>query len=418
MTYTQFVPVRKRLADPLSRNGLALLANTGVTGVLGFGYWIAAARLFPATAVGSASALISAVSLFAALGQLNLSGAVMRFLPVAGWRSRQLVIGAYAFAAGTSALLAAVVLAVFAPAGSPLHVGGPAAAGLVLAAAGTAVFALQDSVLTGLRRGIWIPVENALFGLAKIVLLVVLASRATATAILSSWMVPMLAVIPLVNALLFGRFLPSRRAGTQPHPSLTRGSITRFVAGDAVAGLFSQAWAYLLPVVVAAALGTVANAHFYVAFLLSSTVDLVAANLAAALTVEAAHHPERLPALVRTTLLRSLALVVPLVTVLAVLAPWILRWYGPGYADGVPVLRLLLLASLPRCVLVVYAAVCRAHGRTGRSAALFGVVCAAVIAGTALATGPLGLVGVGLAVLAAHLLVGLAALAWLVPVLR
>src|SRR5206468_4145932 len=93
----------KRLwSDPLSRGGLALLINTGLTGVLGFGYWLIAARLFSTYAVGVAGALVAATTLFSGFGQLNLSGMLMRFLPTAEGRSRRLVLLTYTYAASVS----------------------------------------------------------------------------------------------------------------------------------------------------------------------------------------------------------------------------------------------------------------------------------------------------------------------------
>ena len=86
---------RRQWSDPLSRGGLALLINTGLTGVLGFGYWIIAARLFSTYAVGVAGALVAATTLFSGIGQLNLSGMLMRFLPKAGGKSRRLVLATY-----------------------------------------------------------------------------------------------------------------------------------------------------------------------------------------------------------------------------------------------------------------------------------------------------------------------------------
>src|SRR5690348_11536423 len=70
--------VRRQWSDPLSRGGLALLINTALTGVLGFGYWIMAAHLFSTYAVGVAGALVAATTLFSGIGQLNLSGMLMR----------------------------------------------------------------------------------------------------------------------------------------------------------------------------------------------------------------------------------------------------------------------------------------------------------------------------------------------------
>ena len=415
------------------RTGVALLLNTVATGARGFGYWILAARLFPAGAVGRAGALISAVTLFASVGQLNLSGALMRFLPVAGRRSRSLVRAGYGFAAAASALLAAAVLAgfaVLAPAGAPLRVTGVPAVALVLASAATAVFALQDSVLVGLRHSAWVPAASAAAGVARIALLIAVAAGVGTWAgtgaggIVAAAALPMVVLIPAVNLALFRRVLPAAGAGTGDGtgtgpPGYTRPAVLRFVAGDAAAGLFTHLWTYLLPVLVAGNLGSVANAHFYAAFLLSGALDLVAVNLAASLTVEAAHEPARLAELGRATLVHALALVVPLALVAAVTAPWILRWYGPRYTAGAPVLQLLALATVPRCVLVVYQAVARVQRHNDRAALLQGGVCVAVLAGTLYATtGHSGLSTVGTVVLAAHLAAAVPAAVLLVPALR
>ena len=45
--------IRADLRDPLLRNGYALVANVGITSVLGFAYWIIAARLYPPNISGS-----------------------------------------------------------------------------------------------------------------------------------------------------------------------------------------------------------------------------------------------------------------------------------------------------------------------------------------------------------------------------
>jgi hypothetical protein len=55
------------------------------------------------------------------------------------------------------------------------------------------IFTLQDCVLTGLRRSIWVPVESVAFGVAKIGPLVVFA--APAAGIFASWRIPMAVVL-------------------------------------------------------------------------------------------------------------------------------------------------------------------------------------------------------------------------------
>jgi O-antigen/teichoic acid export membrane protein len=393
----------RQLSDPLSRGGLTLLINTGLTGVLGLGYWIVAAHLFSTYAVGVAGALVSAATLFAGIGQLNLSGMLMRFLPKAGGKSRRLVLITYTFAAGVSALLAVVSLIAikfFGSSISPLRIDTTQSMAFVVAVAATAIFTLEDSALIGLRRTIWVPVENGSFGIAKIGILFVLAPIGTAFALFGAWMIPLILTIPVISAMLFGRFLPPA-AKAKRIPSLgqvLRSNIIRFAAGDAAGGLFTQAWTYLLPIVVAASLGASMNALFFISFLFSSTIDQVAVNYASPFTVEGAHAPGEIAALVPLTLRRIYTIILPAVAVFVIICPWLLRAFGEKYASAAPLMRMLLIACLPKAISTVYYAYCRVQRITHRSAVMQAYVCVATLSAVVLLADLFGLIGIGLAI--------------------
>jgi O-antigen/teichoic acid export membrane protein len=404
--------LRRQWSDPLSRGGLALLVNTGLTGLLGFGYWIIAARLFSTYAVGVAGALVAATTLFSGIGQLNLSGMLMRFLPKAGGKSRRLVLATYAFAATSSALLALISLTaikIFASRASPLRLDTVQSGVLVLAVAATAVFTIEDSVLIGLRRAVWVPAENGAFGVAKIATLFLLAPIGTAFALFSAWMIPLTLTIPVISAVLFFRFLPPaarprRRARLGRE---VRSNIIHFAIGDATGGLFTQAWTYLLPVIIAASLGASVNALFYTSFLFSSTIDQVAANYASPLTVEGAHAPSEIASLIRLTLRRIFTIILPAVAALLIISPWLLHAFGDKYVSAVPLLDMLLIACLPKSLSTVYYAYCRVQRKTHRSAVMQACVCITTLAAVVLLAHPFGLIGVGLAILTVQSSAGL-----------
>ena len=81
----------QQLADPLTRNGYSLIANSGATaGALGLVYWLLMARLYPTADVGRASAVYAAMNLLAGFTAQNFNGALNRFIPQAGLRTRTL----------------------------------------------------------------------------------------------------------------------------------------------------------------------------------------------------------------------------------------------------------------------------------------------------------------------------------------
>jgi len=278
----------------------------------------------------------------------------------------------------------------------------------VLAVAATAIFTIQDSVLIGLRRAVWVPAENGTFGIAKICLLFVFAPIGTAFALFSAWMIPLTLTIPVISAVLFFKFLPpSSRPRRAAHLGREiRSKIVRFAIGDATGGLFTQAWTYLLPVLVTALLGASANALFFTSFLFSSTIDQVAANYASPLTVEGAHAPEEIASLIRLTLRRIFWIILPVVATLIVISPWLLRAFGDKYVAAVPLLDMLLLACLPKAISSVYYSYCRVQRTTHKSAMLQAYVCIATLSAVILLARSFGLIGVGVAILAVQLSAG------------
>jgi O-antigen/teichoic acid export membrane protein len=419
-------PVRSGAAGPaggtaLLRNGYALMANTAVTAVLGLGYWVLAARLFPPSAVGAGSAAVSALLFVAGVSQLNLMGAITRFLPVAGRHSAALLGGAYATAAATAVVLGTAAVATarwWAPADSPLLVSPWFGAAFVGAAVAWCLFVIQDSALTAVGRAVWVPVENGLFGLAKLGLLVGLAGG-SAAAVFASWALPAaIAVVP-VTWLLFRRLVPRHGAAHPATSSLSLRALARFVGGDYAGSVFAQALLTLMPLLVVALLGSVEGARFYVPWVIVTTIDLLAGNLATSLIVESARDEGRLAEMAATVVRRALSLVVPLAAVTVVLAPLVLVPFGAGYAsESATTLRLLGLATLPRALSTLYVGVCRAQRRVGCIAAVQAGQAVLVLGAAAVLVPAAGLAGAGAASLVGQVVVALFVVPRLLEVTR
>lgn len=366
-------PLREALRTPLYRNALALVVNSCVTSLIGIAYWTLAARLTTPDVVGLNAALISAMVALATLSHLGLEGALGGFLPRAGAATGSLVKRAYAIAAALAVAFAAA-FAVAAPRVSTQleDLYRPGVAALFVAAVLTwSLFALQDSVLTGLRRAVWIPLENILYSGIKLVLVLVLARSLAGYGILVSWIVPAALALAPVSLAVFKVFIPAhlRTYGTEPG----RGTdlFSRFVAGDGLGMLLAQVHTALLPILVVEQAGARAGGHFYIAWMLAQGLDLVAVNIGMSLTVEGAHTQDEFPAMFRRILLRTLVLV-GLIAGLGILAaPLILTLFGTGYASAsAGPLRILLLGSLFRVVITLAVCAARAERRPSRVIAL------------------------------------------------
>ncbi|QYX81153.1 lipopolysaccharide biosynthesis protein [Streptomyces akebiae] len=408
--------------DQLFRNAYALMLNTGISAVLGLGFWLAAARYYTEASVGQGSAAIAAMKLLAGLTALTLTGALARFIPVAGPGTGRLIFRTYAGSAVIVALAAGVFLLTLGLWGSsysflhdPLY-----AVFFVLAVVAWSTLTLQDGVLTGLRSAVWVPVGNTVFSAVKLVLLVVFAAAVPTMGVFVSWVAAIaVSVLPL-GWLVFRRLIPRHVRATEGHahpPSLRE--IGRFLAGDYTGSLFSLAVVYLVPVIVAAQVSSADNAYFYITTTIGGTVNLLAINMGASLTVEGAHEPARLAANTRAALRRMARIMLPVCAVLFFGAPWILAVFGQAYADAAtPLLRWFAIGAVLRVVMETYFAVLRAQSRTAGLAWLQGLLCALVLGLTLVLLPRMGLTGAGVAEISSLAVIVLIAAPRLYRILR
>ena len=403
--------VQADLRDPLLRNGYALVGNVAITSVLGFVYWIVAARLYTPEQVGLGTATISLMQLLAGIaGQPSIANALTRFIPRAGDRSRQLAALAY----GTAGAIGLTVSGLYdgathLPLGIPQLLGGDWVTALVLAASVTTwcVFSLQDAVLTGMRQAVWLPLENGVYGLAKIALLVALAQVATEYGIVGSWAIPAAVIVVPVNALIFHVLLPRHMAATaaQAEPQSPR-AVSRFVGGDYLGSIFALTAVDLLPILVVARLGAVDTGFFSVPFLIAYSLELVTVNLGVALTVEGAMDRSQLRTHMVVVLRRVALLVLPVVALLLAVPGLVLSVFGSSYAENSStLLRLLALGVVAKAVTTLSFSLARVERKVGRIARIEAFRLVLLLGSTWWLMGEFGLVGIGVSYLVTQVVV-------------
>ncbi|MEU9885187.1 hypothetical protein [Sphaerisporangium sp. NPDC051011] len=399
------------LRNPLFLNGYALMANTGVTAVLGMGYWLLAARLYSPEDFGRSQALITAMRLFAGLTALGLTGALARFIPVAGRRTGALIGRGYLIATLTAVVAAGGFLLTLPFWGENYAKLAGAGPGLFFLASVAiwSVFTLQDVALAGLRKAVWVPVNSVCFGLVKMGLLVALAGALPDDGVYVSWIVPTaLALVP-VNFFIFGVLVPrhARRAPEDSRPPGLR-EIGRFLAGDYPGAFSVLAIVYFLPVYVASRVSGELFGYFAMAQTLGAMIELLAINMATSLTVEGSTERSRLAANCRQALRRAYLIIGPVAVVTFIAAPLILSVFGPGFSEhGTPLLRLMALAVLPRVLIEIYLSAQRAQSKA-RTLALVQIGLAVLVLSSSVLLLPVaGIASVGWGLLFSEVLVAL-----------
>jgi len=298
-------------------------------------YWGLAARLYSAEELGSEAALISTMQFLSYLTQLNLRVALVRFVPEASHHTARLVALSF-LASGVAAMVVStgVILAIgtFLPGSSQLStLFQPAfAVWFVVSTVVWSFFTLQDGLLTGLRKAAIVPLENGLYSVAKIGLLILFAVALDRYAIFLSWTIPSLVLVVAVSVYAFARLIPRHARMTADRKSMMRPRrLLAFLAMDYVASLFPTLSVSLLPILIVAAVGPGPGAYFYIAWVLVISLQLVPNYLAASLTVEAVGDMAGFVKHARRTIIHMLKLLVPAVLVLALASPIVLSVFGP-----------------------------------------------------------------------------------------
>jgi O-antigen/teichoic acid export membrane protein len=403
---------RGSLRQPLYRNGIALVANAGLSSLLGVVYWVVVTHLLPPGAVGVNTALVAAMTALSNAGQLSLGSAVASYVPRTGNGRARLVARCYGLATTASVVLGAAFVFLAPRFVDDLHVLRTPwiAVTFVAGVAVWSLFALQDNVLTALRQAVWVPLENAGYSAAKLLLVVAAGASLGGVGVFVSWVAPALLCIVPVNVVLFRRLLRGAPSGVDGRPPSM--PFRRFVTGETSGVLLWQLGTTMLPLLVVARVGAADGARFAIPWLLAQAVDLVAVNMGVSLTVEGAHDHERVRELLRGLLRRCLPVIAAVVAAGVIAAPLVLSVYGSGYgAESATVLRVLLAACLPRAVLVLAICAARAELALGRILVMQSALSVTVPVAAWLLMGSLGVAGAAAGWVVGHLVAAGIALA-------
>lgn len=346
--------LRLRLGT-LAQNATALMISSMGTAGLGIVFWAVATRLAKPTFVGRASAEIATISLLATVAQLGLGQTFERFLPVAGERSRALVLQGYRLCAVVGLVVAVVYVAL----GFTHHFlssAFPERLFFILAVVAWTIFVLQDTVLISLRAFRLVPVENILFSLMKLALLPILIPVNRSQGIIWAWMSPVLLAVLAINWYIFRRRIPEHVArrrvssGLPPVREIVGLALGQYVT--VILNIFSTS---IIVLIIIVRLGAAASAYYYLPAIIAGALGQLMWNIVTSFLVEASTDPAALREHMNATIRVMLTVLVPGIGVGEVLAHWILSIFGGSYADhGTTLLRFLLLALLGTAVTEFY----------------------------------------------------------------
>jgi len=411
--------------DSLVRNSLYMMSATVATAVLGYIFWIVAARVFSTAQVGIASAVISLCSTVALLTYLGPAAMLVERLHTyeqpARWNS--FIVRTCAATAAVTAAVAAVMIPLIAHAkGYGAYFGAAGAA--VLAVTGASVWTVVQmycSAFIAARRADGMFAVQGLISLFKVLLVVPLcAAGLGAPGIVIAWVASSVIGAAAGAFWLLPRIepgaAPAEAAGKQPgrrarhaRRPRKRADYVSHLVGQHLTSVGGQMTPLLLPVLVVARLGPGRNAYFYITWMIGSVFFMVSPSISQALFAESVRDDAGLRPTVVKAFRIAAFLLIPAIVVMVAGGKLILAIFGQPYVSaGYGLLVLLAISAMPDAVSNVAVAICRATNRLGYSASINLGILAVTVVSAWLLMPRFGLLGVGIGWLAAQVLSALA----------
>lgn len=353
------------------------MSTAVVTSILGYSYWILAARTYSTYDLGLASALISVMTLASTLANLGIGSTLVQMLPQreSGY-AWSLTLNAGFVTGMLSSLLAGIVAAVVLPLFSPQfsivgHQAGYTLA-LVLGVPLTTGTTLLDQAFVAERAANNMLVRNVAFSVLRFPLLVLpllLLTHAGAIGIFSSWVIA--TAMTLIGGLLL--IVRLRRGYCFAIWGMARQirSMISSLAGHYFINLGGLAPMYLLPVFVAIRLSPTDNAYFYTTMKVGDAFFMMSFSVAQSLFAEGSHRAENLSHKVRASSIFIAILLAPAMLICFLSGHFIMSLFGPGYATHTNVLlAIYIVAAIPDGITNVYVSVLRVRRRLRHAALL------------------------------------------------
>jgi len=342
---------RSRLAqDSLAKNSFFISLSNASMGLLGFLFWILAAHLYPARAVGVATTLVTGAVLVGYVSQLGFNTTFVRYLPTSEEPDAEINTGL------TMVLIAALVIGTlyiafipdFVPQLRSLRASWWETACVVVFLASGSVNLVTDSVFIAHRAAVYnFFVDGVLQTGIRLALPIVLVGLG-AFGLYAAFGVGATAAVAASIALMMVRF------SYRPAVQISRSALKRVVAFGAanyIGAVLSMIPVVCLPLFAVRDLGAATGGYFYLGLQAANLLYVGSFAASQSLFAEGAQRDARLGELALRSLRLQVLVLIPGAVALGLGAHWILYIFGPSYsAHGTANLQ-ILAASTPVVIL-------------------------------------------------------------------
>jgi len=341
-------------------NAFFLMAGSVSSALLGFVFWIIAARFYKPEEVGLAYATLGAMGLAVSFSRLGMGTGLVRFLHQTGEDVNSTLNTVFTIgilSSSTAALVFIAGLSLWSPAllflrDNPLYL-----MAFVIFTISSTLSEFVDSAFIAARRTGYIVIKGLIFSVLKMLLPIVLAVFFKSFGIFASWGVSLIVGL-LVGAFLF---LPRALKGYKFFFTVKKrvlNEMVRFAFANYLSAFFWGASGVLFPIMVVNILGAETGGYFSIGWAMGGVLALIPGAISTSLFAEGSYDEKQMRSNIKRSLKLVSILLIPSVIVMLLTADKLLLLFGRDYSqNSATLLRILTLGTLPLAINIIYLAI-------------------------------------------------------------
>lgn len=329
----------------LYKNSLFLIASNGFLAIMGFLFWILAARIYSTYDIGIATSVLSLSNLLSTIALLGFNASILRFLPVSTHKDDDVnsTILLTSLISGLLAIIVILFIRNFSPTLQFLRTNYLYFAIFILCTVFAGLNQMVESILTAFRSSKHVFFKNILFGSVKLIPLYLLVFL-SGFGLFSSY------YIGLIISVLYALLIITKKNAITYQLKLSTKAIKKMAYlsfGLYISGFATVAPSFVLPLLITNILGPRHTAYYYIAATTNNVLNLIPQVIAQNLLVEGAYKESKLKIYVIKAFQLIALIIIPAITIMFLFGNHILLVFGRQYShEGFELLKLLSLSVI------------------------------------------------------------------------
>lgn len=351
-------------ADSFQRNAVYLMINSVMCSILGFIFWIIAAKYYTPSEIGLASTLISTSTLLSVVANLGLGIGIIKYLPPLKKNSNNLINSFTTVAGSTSVIVSIIFLGlirIFSQEMDFLNNSYLYQLMFIVVTLCFVIGSIQESVFVAERKSGYSILKNLIMG-SRFLYPAFFVTFGT-IGIFSSYGIAYILSILVTTFFLLPHAIKGYIPKIHVDKLLIKDSLN-YSIGNYIAGFFELAPGLMLPFIITNMISSESTAYFYIAWTVSSVLYIIPKSIATSLFAEGSNGKEKFNQEIKKSLKLVSILLLPAIVVVFIAGDKILFAFGESYSkNSIELLRILVISSLPLAVNTIIISIWRVKKR-------------------------------------------------------